>query len=371
MTRASSSLATETSAAFPPEPSALRGRRAELRTLSQTVRATHPTRVALVGSGGSGKSMLAAALGHRLKRDFGGRIDWFRVGAWDFRTLSEMLALRFGIPRDERRERGLRRFFSQGPPRLIVLDNHENDGAVARLLETFASGNVSFIITARRCLLAGVLIFPVTAPLVTSGESAFPRVTSLTRLLRWNPLALDIADAFVHSRATSAKKLGAFIEERGVARVRALAHEDDLPEVGLLVEWAWPRLSREARRILGVLAHIEGDHVDVASLQALARLRRSPDAALEELRRWHLVQEPVRSRYTLHAVVRHALVPRTKAAPARAFEHYVSMLEREPERFAAEQTHLFAAMDYAYRESDMRAILRVDALVRRLDGDPT
>ncbi len=369
--RSNSKASLDASASFPPEPDALRGRGAELRTLSETVRATHPTRMALVGSGGSGKSMLAAALGHRLKRDFGGRIDWFRVGAWDFRTLCEMLALRFGVARDERRERGLRRFFARSEPRLIVLDNHENDGAVARLLESFASGNVSFIITARRCLLAGVLIFPVTAPLVTSGESAFPRVKALTRLLRWNPLALDIADAIVHSRAASATKLAEFMQERGVARVRALAHEDDLPEVGLLVDWAWPRLSREARRILGVLAHIEGDHVDVASLQALAKLRASPRAALEELRRWHLVQEPVHARFTLHAVVRHALVPRTKPAPARAFEHYVSMLERQPERFAAEQTHLFAAMDYAYRESDMRAILRVDALVRRLDGDPT
>ncbi|HET9932760.1 MAG TPA: hypothetical protein VFQ35_18780 [Polyangiaceae bacterium] len=356
---------------FPPEPTGLKGRRSELRTLSEMVRATHPTRIALVGSGGSGKSMLAAALGHRLKRAFGGRADWFRVGAWDFRTVTEMFALRFGMPRDERRERRLQRFFSQSAPRLIVLDNHENDRAMARLLETFANGNVSFIITARRCLLAGVLIFPVTAPLVTAGESAFPRVAGLTRLLRWNPLALDIADAIVRSRGTSATELAEFLRERGVARVRAQVHEDDLPEVALLLDWAWRRLSREARRMLGVLAHLEGDHIDVESLRTLARLRSSPNPGIEELRRWHLIQEPARSRYTLHAVVRHALAQRTKPAPERTFEHYVSMLERQPDRFAAEQTHLFAAMDYAYRESDMKAILRVDALMRRLDGDTT
>lgn len=313
--------------------------------------------------------MLAAALGHRLKTDFGGRIDWFRTGAWDFQTVSEMLALRFGIPRGAGRDRKLSRFFSQSGPRLIVLDNHENDVAVARVLETFAQGNVSFVLTARRCLLAGVLVFPVTAPRVTSGESAFPRVASLTRLLRWNPLALDIADAIVQSRATSAAKLGEYLRAEGVERVRALAHEDDLPEIALLVKWTWARLSREARRLLGVLAHIEGDHVDVESLRTLARVPHSPELPLEELRRWHLVQEPARSRYTLHAVVRHALGPRTKPTPARAFEHYVAMLEAEPGRFALEQTHLFAAMDYAYRESDMRAILRVDALMRRLDGE--
>src|SRR6185369_10197376 len=86
---------------FPPVPRGLKGRAAELRTLGQTITAAAPTRLALVGSGGSGKSMLAASLGHRLEAFFGGRIEWFRVGAWDFPTLTEMLALRFGTERAE------------------------------------------------------------------------------------------------------------------------------------------------------------------------------------------------------------------------------------------------------------------------------
>ena len=68
----------------------------------RTLEATAPARIALVGAGGSGKSMLACALGHRLARRFEGRLDWFRVGAWDFRTLVEMLALRFGTSRERR-----------------------------------------------------------------------------------------------------------------------------------------------------------------------------------------------------------------------------------------------------------------------------
>ena len=32
------------------------------------------------------------------RRDFPGGIHWFRVGAWDARTLGEMLAVRFGTP---------------------------------------------------------------------------------------------------------------------------------------------------------------------------------------------------------------------------------------------------------------------------------
>src|SRR5690606_7427622 len=182
------------------------------------------------------------------------------------------------------------------------------------------------------------------APLVTSGESAFPRVASLTRLLRWNPLALDIADGIVSSRAATAKALGEFLVDAGVTRVRALDHEDDLPEIALLIDWAWQRLSAAARRALGVLAHVEGDHMDVRSIAKLARIA-DPGAALAELERWHLVQQPVQERYTLHAVVRYAVARRTKPDADRVFEHYVAMLERHPERLELEQSHLFAAME--------------------------
>jgi hypothetical protein len=352
---------------FPPRPRGMKGRRAEVDTLARAIAATRPTRIALVGAGGSGKSMLAAALGHRLRAAFGGRIDWFRSGAWGFYTLSEMLALRFGTGRGEDRLQRLQQFLARGPERLIVLDNHENDPAVVRLFEAFSDSNATFVITARRCLLAGVLIFPVTAPLVTFGESAFPRVAALTRLLRWNPLALDIADGIVGSRAASAKALAEFLRDAGVTDVRALEHEDDLPEIALLVDWAWARLSAAARRTLAVLAHVEGDHVDAASLAKLARVARL-GPALTELERWRLVQQPVDARYTLHAVVRHAVAQRTKPDADRVFSHYVTLLERHPERLQLEQSHLFAAMEHAARKNDMNALLRIEALVRKL-GD--
>jgi hypothetical protein len=233
---------------FPPRPRGMKGRSGELRTLVDTILDTRPTRVALVGPGGSGKSMLAAELGHRLGPDFGGRIDWFRTAAWGFYTLSEMFALRFGTGLGVGRVERLQKFFARGPERLVVLDNHEDDRAMERLFEAFADSKSTFVITARRCLLSGVLIYPVVAPLVTSGENAFPRVAALTRLLRWNPLALDIADSIVASRAASAQALGSFLESAGVTRVRALEHEDDLPEIALLIEWAWSRLSAGARR---------------------------------------------------------------------------------------------------------------------------
>jgi hypothetical protein len=350
----------------------LKGRAAELSTLTRTVTGSAPARLALVGSGGSGKSMLAAALGYRLSRFFNGRIEWFRVGAWDFATLTEMLALRFETARGEsssERAQHLRGFFASTGPRLVVLDNHEADRATARLLDAFRDSPVTFLVTARRCLLAGVLVFPVTAPLATLGQSAFPRVKALTRVLRFSPLALDIADSIVASRGASVKSLATFLEEHGVSRVVAVEHEDDLPEVALLVEWAWQRLSPESRRMMTVLAHCEGDHVDALSLAQLARVKKDSRAALGPLERWHLVQEPVDGRFALHAVVRHAVRRRKAFDPARFYEHYVSLLERDASRLQLEQTHLFAAMDHAHRTGDLHAMLRVEALLRRIDAD--
>ena len=350
---------------FPPLPR-LRGRASELATLARTIDATAPARVALVGAGGSGKSMLAAALGHRMAERFGGRVNWFRVGPWDARTMGEMLALRFGTSRS-RTELfpRLRDMLRGGGERLVVLDNHEDDRAMARFLDALAGTQATFVITARRCLLAGVLVFPVTAPLVTSGKSAFPRVARLTRPLRWNPLALDIADAFVGSGSATVAELGEFLEKGGVGRVRVIDHEDDLPEVSLLVDWAWAKLEVPSRRVLGTLAHMEGDHIDRDALAHLSRTRRVGEA-LEHLERWHLVQEPMAGRYTVHAVVRHAVRRRIHGEPQRAFDYFVSLLERHPERLMLEQTHLFAAMDHAHRNGDLASMLRIEALLERL-----
>ena len=351
---------------FPPRPRGLKGRTGELATLKRIL-ADGVTRLALVGGGGSGKSMLAAALGHHVAPRFQGRIHWMRVGAWDVQTLLEMFAWRFRTLHDRHERLGsLRAFFEREGPRLIVLDNHEDDRATAKLLDALNGTPVTFLITARRCLLGGVLIFPLTAPMVTGKRPAFPRVAALTHVLRFNPLALDIADGIVGSGHATVRTLTRNLEERGVNGVRVIAHEDDLPEVALLVDWAWERLGENSRRLLAVLAHVEGDHMDLVSLGKLSGVRQ-PARALTPLLTYRLVQEPLGGRYTLHAVVRYAIARRTTAAPGRLFEHYVGMLERDPSRVALEQTHLFTAMDHAHRTNDLDAMLRIERLLSTLD----
>jgi len=353
---------------FPPKPDPFRGRVSELRVLSRLCRVPPPRRLALVGTGGSGKSTLACAVGHQVRASFPGGIEWFRVGGWDQQTLLDMLAIRMRIARGVDRDRAwrienIRRHLAQRGPTLIVLDNHEDDRAMARLLNALADAPVTWLLTARRCLLSGVSVFPVVAPLVTAGRNPFPRVADLTRLLRWNPLALDLANALVTSGSLTTPALRAWLLARGVDRVTTIAHEDDLPEVRLLVDWVWAKLDAGARRLMAVLAHLQGDHVDEASLLALARADR---AALGPLRAWHMVQQPLAGRYALHATVRHAVLGRTRFDQTRAVRHYVRMLENEPGRLDLEQTHLFAAMDYAHVTSDLGLALRVNKLLAQL-----
>lgn len=323
----------------------------------------HPAKVALVGSGGSGKSTLAAVLGHKLRPFFQGKIHWFRIGAWDVRTLAAMMGSRFGVPvHGKEALRIVGKTLHDAGPSLIVLDNHEDDAATAALLDGLRDAPVSWVITARRSLLSGVTVFPVVPPLVTAGKSPFPRLSAITRLLRWNPVALDLADALVETGDATVDDLGAFLRERGIERVRPVEHEDDLPEVSLLVDRAWKTLSPAARRMLGVLAHMGGDHMDTASLSALASTTKSSTKQgdlLPRLVALRLVQEPVRGRFTLHATVRHAIKKRTSPLDARLLEHYVSLLEGDPSRLDLEQTHLFAAMDYAQAKGDLGTMLRV------------
>jgi hypothetical protein len=345
-----------------PSPIRLKGRRTELATLAAAITTGRVSRLALVGGGGSGKSVIAAALAHRLRGRYPGGVAWLRVGGWDHRTLLQMLALQLSVARDPLVE-SVRRGLSARGPMLVVLDNHENDKAMARFLDALDGLPVTWLLTARRCLLSGVSIFPVIAPLVQARRNAFPAVAALTSRLRWNPLALDIADALVAAGACTVDELGAWLSAQGISRVRVMAHEDDVVEVQLLVEWAWRRLPPAAKRMLIVLAHCLGDHMDARALATLAQAGRAGAAALARLRRWRLVQEPLPGRFALHAVVRYALSRKGTLPEARYFDYYVRLLERRPDRFSLDQSHVFAAMDYAQAASSMEKILRIEALI--------
>ena len=75
------------------------------------------------------------------------------------------LALELGSPLGRARlVPGLRRRFASRGDALVVLDNHEDDRAVARVLDALRGLPVTWIVTARRCLLAGMTVHPVVPP---------------------------------------------------------------------------------------------------------------------------------------------------------------------------------------------------------------
>ena len=354
-------------ARFPPLPRSFRGRSHELRTLQAVVRAQHPTTLALVGGGGSGKSTLACVLGHRLKRHFEGRLLWVRIGAWDRTTVMQMMAIQLGQRPDSDPTEAVRKALGVGRS-LVVLDNHEDDRVTAGMLDALRDLPVTWLITARRCLLGGVTIFPVVPALVALQKSPFPAVAKITRLLRWHPVALDLADALVTGGFTTEVELGQRLRARGVDRVTPLAHEDDVPEVRGVVLEGLRHLSLPARRMLGALTHMRGDHMDRDSLGVLAQARGRTDASIEALRGLRLIQEPWPGRYALHATVHYALQCTLPFDAETISRHYLAWLERSPERILAEQTHLFALMDWAQEKRDLETILRVHALAALLEN---
>lgn len=352
---------------FPPPPASFRGRTRELATLTALIRARHPTIVALVGGGGSGKTTLAAALGHRLGPFFGGRRSWLRIGAWDATTVAKMMALQLGVtgagaPLDRVRDALVARGDS-----LVVLDNHEKDDVTAHVLDALRDAPVSWVITARRCLLGGVTVFPVVPPLVGLQKNPFPAIGELTALLRWHPVALDVADAIVAARLATPADLARRLRARGVGRIETVEHEDDVPEVRAIVAEAARHLPAAGRRMLDVLAAMGGDHMDEGSLATLARAGRNAPDALATLTQLRVVQRPAAGRLTLHATVRYARRREATFDEGAVAAHYLRLLEARPDRLETEQTHLFALMDWAQERGDLTTILRVQELAERLD----
>ncbi len=352
---------------FPPRPRSFRGRRAEMATLAALVRAQHPTTIALVGGGGSGKSTLACALGHALSRHFSGRLLWVRIGAWDRTTVMQMISLQLGLPITADPTRAVRASLAEAPA-FVVLDNHEDDATTAATLESLRGSPTTWIVTARRCLLGGVTLFPIVPALVSTQRSPFPSVARLTRLLRWHPVALDLADAMVTTGTLDEQALARRLRARGVDRIAPLDHEDDVPEVRGVVLEAIRHVSPAARRMLAVLAHMRGDHMDAGSLAALSGAGARAQRHLDALRSLRLVQEPTRAHFALHATVRYPLTKTLAFDEDAIAQHYLSLFEHRPERLVREQTHLFALMDWAQEKRDLSIILRVHELAAKLEA---
>ena len=182
-------------------------------------------------------------------------------------------------------------------------------------------------------------------------------------MLRWNPLALDIADAIVASRAASAAALARDPRRRGHAPRTRHRPRGRSARGRAARRVGWRRLPRgEPPHAQRCSRTSSGDHVDVESLARLARrpvrAGLAPLVALApragaDARSLRAPRRRAARRADAHALRSGALLRRTTSRCSSA----------SPARLQWEQTHLFAAMDWAYRAADRSRILRVEALL--------
>ena len=260
------------------------------------------------------------------------------------------------------------RFSARGGERLVVLDNHEDDRAMARLLQELSGTPATFVITARRCLLAGVLVFPVTAPLVTERSRGVPA--------RGSPHA----DAALEPARARHRRLDRRLGRRHRDRARGVPPREERDARARHRPRRRPARSGAARG-LGMGAASAGEPAHPR--RAFPHRRRSRRSRFAGPARPHRRAAPS-VRLGLSATgtsCRSRCADDTRSTPSCGMRSPVARRSRpsapsrttwrcsssDPERLDLEQTHLFAAMDYAHRSGDLRAMLRIERLLKKLE----
>ncbi|MGC0314150.1 AfsR/SARP family transcriptional regulator [Kitasatospora acidiphila] len=319
-------------AGLPRDVAGFTGRYEELERLLAACRTDRPDGsvriLALDGMPGVGKSALAVHAAHRLAADFPDGQIFLPLHAHTPCTPAvepadalAALLLTVGvapqqIPPDLDARANLWRSRLAGRRVLLLLDDASGSEQVRPLLP--GSPGCLVLVTSRRRLPALGDAVPMTLGVLPPDEAAElftataqrpdlapdqPAVVEVVRLCGYLPLAIHLTAARLrHRRAWSVADLVPDLEA-AAGRLAALRAED--VSVAAAFDLSYRDLTPAQRRLFRRLGLNPGDHFDARAAAALdgtdvATARR----LLEELEDHHLVDEPVRSRYRMHDLIR-------------------------------------------------------------------
>jgi tetratricopeptide (TPR) repeat protein len=310
------------------------GREAELAALDaladQATARAGPVVVVIAGTAGVGKSTLANYFARRAAARFPDGQLHVNLRGFDnpVRPLDGSAALRgflealgvqpAAVPSDMDAQAALYRSLVADRSLLIVLDNASDLGQVRRLIP--GSQGCLVVVTSRN-YLAGLLaqgaqvltLAPFTQDdavrflcrrLTTRRVEREPRAAAdLIGLCARLPLAISVAAAYAATRAELS--LTALTAELRRRTLDVLDTGDAETSARTVFSWSSQSLSERAARMFRLLGVHPGPDVSVAAAASLAALPvGQAQAALRELARAHLADEPQPGRFAVHDLLR-------------------------------------------------------------------
>lgn len=316
-----------TPAQLPADATVFTGRRAELDDLSRLARSQDYTGLAtVVGVGGVGKTALAVHWGHDNRDRFPGGQLYVNLRGFDngepitpVEALDRMLTALghdgSAVPSNLDAAAEMFRSATSDSGTLVVLDNAHGVAQVRPLLP----GSGCFTIITSRNRLTGLSVrdgaHPIRLATLSEDQSAAllrrllnrardEEIHRLARLCGNLPLALRIAAARIVDDPDGG--VSGYCDQLQRDRLSSLVVEDD-PESAIVnnLDLSLRGLDAQARDLFCRIGSLPGDDVAAELVRQVSPLSDTDtDRALARLSSGHLVEQPQRSRYRMHDLVR-------------------------------------------------------------------
>jgi tetratricopeptide (TPR) repeat protein len=318
--------------ALPRAPSIFVGRRVELRALDNALTRLSAPVVALTGTAGVGKTVLALHWAHRVAERFPDGQLFVDLHGFDpsgqikdsVEALRELLEALDVSPERMPTQPGalaaLFRTVTAGRRMLVVLDNARDaehvrpllpGGAGCCVVVTSRTDLTPMVATAEAVAVVLDLFSPAEARELLlrrlGGERVEREPAAVDRLIAGCgrlPIALSIAAARIARTGTPLSAFAAALRNvRG--RLDALDAGDDRTAVRSVLAWSYAALGASAAELLRRLSLHPGESIPLAAAASIAGWPEFDAAAqLEELTRARMLVEPAPGRFAFHDLVR-------------------------------------------------------------------